>query len=255
MVIVGSQLTNLSSSILRIQQFSMASNQVYLLELNDGAKIVFKPSGGERPLWDFPSGQLWLREYLANNFLNQIGIDVPQTQLSKDADLGSGLLIDYLEHEVADVARITTAGVQEIVSWKRVLDGFDENENKITLWHKDDFSLRKIAIADIIINNADRKASHVLMSDGKYVAIDHGLSFHEDEKLRTIFWGWAGERFSDDEIEFLELCLKVWKKLDFDQYISKREYKITLERIERLLDIQGFPVMPQDRNFLPWPIY
>lgn len=242
------------SNITRVDQFLSASNKVYLIELNDDTKFVFKPEIGEKPLWDFPSGNLWRREYLANKFLSSIGVNVPRTYLINNKELGRGLLLEFIDSEKTDIISIQPIQVELDNKWRLSFQGVSADNASVALWHKDDVMLRRIALCDLILNNADRKASHILKKLDKYYAIDHGLTFHSDEKIRSIFWGWSGLPFNLEEIELLKLALSNWEKIEYEFYISEDEYLATFERIQRALEAGKFPPIPNDRNVLPWPI-
>lgn len=150
----------------------------------DGPVCIYKPVQGERPLWDFPDGTLAGREvatYLISDALN-LGI-VPRT-LHRDGPLGPGMVQEWID-VVDDV---------QLVQLVR------DDEGDVQLTHSDEPSLRTMALFDVLVNNADRKGSHVLVStEGAVYGIDHGLCLHSDDKLRTVLWGWAGEPLSSAE--------------------------------------------------------
>jgi len=246
--------SDLVDEISRVEQFLTASNQVYLIELKDKTKVVFKPAKGEKPLWDFPDGNLWRREYLANHFLDLIGVKVPRTYLFKDQELGEGLILEFIDSDATNIYSIQPIDVQLEVGWRLSFQGVSSSNTPVALWHRDEAALRKIAISDLILNNADRKASHILKKDNNYYAIDHGLTFHADEKVRSIFWGWSGLSFDENEIAFLQRARLVWETIEYRSYISDNEHAVTFERIQRVLDAGIFPPIPNDRNVLPWPI-
>ena len=85
--------------------------------------------------------------------------------------------------------------------WRHVFDGIDGQDRPISLIHEDTDPLRRMAVFDVVVNNADRKGGHVLeMADGHRYGVDHGVSFHAEPKLRTVLWGWAGEPLTNDEV-------------------------------------------------------
>ncbi|MFQ5923733.1 MAG: hypothetical protein ACE5M4_12905, partial [Anaerolineales bacterium] len=150
----------------------MGSNYTYLVDVstaNGPLSAVYKPFDGEQPLWDFPSNTLALREVAAFKTSEALGWDlVPLTVLREDGPAGGGSLQLFLDMEP-----------------KRSYFTFSEGEKQL---------LRPAAVFDVLINNADRKAGHViLMPEGRVQLIDHGICFHEDHKLRTVIWDFAGE--------------------------------------------------------------
>ncbi|MFN8076475.1 MAG: SCO1664 family protein [Kineosporiaceae bacterium] len=206
-----------------------ASNATLLASVSlDGVDhlAVYKPTAGERPLWDFPTGTLGAREAAAYALSRAAGWDVvPPTLVRDDAPFGPGSLQWWLDAgDDADGDPLVPEPGAELIDivppsqvppgWLRVLDAEDGRGRPVVLTHADDPVLRSLALFDAVANNADRKGGHVLA--GRLVApaaarseaaegpvsvrgIDHGLTFHPDPKLRTVLWGWAGRRFDDTE--------------------------------------------------------
>jgi uncharacterized repeat protein (TIGR03843 family) len=163
-----------------------ASNLTLFCRLGgpDGPAAIYKPIRGERPLWDFPDGTLAGREvatYLISDALD-LGI-VPRTVL-RDGPFGPGMVQEWVE-TVDDV---------ELVQIAR------DDEGDLQLTHSDHPALRLMALFDVLVNNADRKGSHVLVTPtGELRGIDHGLCLHSELKLRTVLWGWSGEQLTSAE--------------------------------------------------------
>ena len=84
--------------------------------------------------------------------------------------------------------------------WFDVVEGLDRTDQAVSVVHADDEQLRRLAVFDVVINNADRKGGHILGSGGRVFGVDHGISFHTDPKLRTLLWGWAGAELNEDEL-------------------------------------------------------
>ena len=105
------------------------------------------------------------------------------------------------------------------------------------------------------MNNADRKASHVLQSDGQYYAIDHGLCFHSEDKTRTIFWGWSNEKFSQQEKQSLSELDSYLKNFQLLKYLNPEEVAALRERVQYFQRLGRFSNVPNHRSALPWPIY
>ena len=195
---------------------------------------VYKPQRGERPLWDFAPGTLAARERAAFLVSEASGWDlVPPTVLRDDATLGPGSLQLFIEH--------------------------DPEIHYFTLMHEriDDFAA--FAAFDAVINNADRKSGHVLEDrDGRLWAVDHGLSFHVDDKLRTVIWAFADEPLTPEvrvTLEGLGSVLSDRGDLarNLAVVLSEEEAAATLERVEALLVEDRFPAPSSDRP-LPWPL-
>src|SRR5699024_10372930 len=93
--------------------------------------------------------------------------------------------------------------------WRSVLEGLDQDDQQISLIHEDTPALRRMATFDVLVNNADRKGDHVLaMADGHRYGVDHGLTFHRDDKLRTVLWGWLGEELTAEELGGVDRVLE-----------------------------------------------
>ncbi len=162
------------------------------------ATVVYKPVQGERPLWDFPDGTLAQREFAAYVVSEALGWSVVPPTLLRDGPLGEGMVQLWIdeaelgpgETELVDIVpqgRVPTG-------WVGVLDALDGRHNPVTLVHADNDALRRMAVFDAVVNNADRKGGHVLNpGDGRVYGVDHGVTFNADDKLRTVLWGWAGD--------------------------------------------------------------
>ncbi len=194
---------------------------------------VYKPIKGERPLWDFPESTLALREVAA--FLVSQSLDwdlVPPTVYRPSGPHGPGSLQLFVNAEpewhyfnVTDVERPI---------------------------------FKRVAAFDVVINNADRKAGHVLKSsDGRFWLIDHGVTFHAQHKLRTVIWDFAGEALPDDvcaDLQSFRSRLEEDEDLrgGFDSLLDPLEVSALRRRIERLVDGGVFP-QPRSNYSYPWP--
>jgi hypothetical protein len=185
---------------------------------------VYKPAIGEYPLYDFPAGTLYRRE------------------------VGSWLLSSLLGWDIVP-ATVTTSGQYGVGSLQLFIEGRTEGEIAI-----DDLS--RLALLDVLLNNADRKAEHVLLGeDNRIWAIDHGLTFHVHPKLRTVLWHFAGARVPDDsspDLRRLRHDLRAVKRkeaLELRELISTVEWRALLDRLERLLQTDKFP----DPRYKPVP--
>ena len=214
-----------------------SSNYTFLARVTEGEATilaVYKPRRGETPLWDFPPGTLAAREVAA--FLVSEGAGwsaVPPTVLRDDAPLGPGSLQVFIEH--------------------------DPERHYFVLMDDHTEVLRQFAAFDVVVNNADRKAGHVLEdATGRLWAVDHGLTFNVEPKLRTVIWAFAEEPLGNDlrrALEKLGATLSEDSKLggEVTKLLSREEADATLARVEDLLVEDRFPAPGLNRP-LPWPL-
>lgn len=141
--------------------------------------------------------------------------------------------------------------------WHHVFDGLDAQDNPVSLIHEDSPALRRMAVFDIVVNNADRKGGHILeMTDGHRHGIDHGLTFHAEHKLRTVLWGWIGEELTADELAHVErvrLALADELGKTLADLITDDEITSLVARCDRLLKEREFPAPEGDMPAVPWP--
>jgi uncharacterized repeat protein (TIGR03843 family) len=233
-----------------------ASNATFVGEI-DGRRVIYKPVAGERPLWDFPDGTLAAREEAAYVVSEALGWDVVPLTFRRDGRHGPGMVQLWQEPDPVQeaVTLISTDRVPE--GFLHVFDGLDDRDHVVSLVHEDTPELRRMAVFDAVVNNADRKGGHVLaMTDGHRYGVDHGLTFHVEHKLRTVLWGWAGELLTDDDRACLE-CLA--DELDADlgerlgDFVTWQEVEATRRRVRRLLRIGTLPEPGQGWRAIPWP--
>lgn len=171
------------------------------------AACVYKPVAGERPLWDFPDGTLAQREVAAYELSEAMGWGLVPPTVLRDGPYGEGMVqlwVEASEDEADGRLLALVDGEEPGQGWKAV--GFADvgEERTALLVHADDERLRRLAVLDAVINNGDRKGGHLLpAADGRLYAIDHGVTFNADDKLRTLLWGWAGEPLPEEAIEAL----------------------------------------------------
>lgn len=197
-------------------------------------RAVYKPRRGERPLWDFPEGTLAAREVAAYTISDAGGWGVvPPTVLRKDAPMGEGSLQEFIEH--------------------------DPNRHYFVLAEERLQDFPSLAAFDIVINNADRKGGHVIEdATGKLWAVDHGLSFNTEDKLRTVIWEFSGDPLDGAVIAQLTALKDMLLDSeglggDLGSLLSPPEAAATLLRVEALLAEGVFPV-PESEYRLPWPL-
>jgi uncharacterized repeat protein (TIGR03843 family) len=246
-----------------------ASNATFLGSI-DGVTVVYKPIEGEKPLWDFPDGNLANREVAAYLVSEALGWRiVPRTWL-RTGPLGLGMvqLWQDADPEQDAVDLVSVAAVPDS-GWRAVLEGSDEHDRPVALIHEDSAALRRMAVFDIVVNNADRKGDHVLaMVDNHRYGVDHGLTFHEDHKLRTVLWGWIGEELNEDELAGLDRLLAALGGSDavaatggstlgdaLAELLTPSEVAAFTERCEQLRRERRFPEPSGDMPAVPWPLF
>lgn len=233
-----------------------ASNATFLGEL-DGTKVVYKPVRGERPLWDFPDGTLADREVAAYAVSVATGWDVvPRTWLGEGPH-GLGMIQEWQEPDPDQEAVTLVRSGPVPDGMLAVFEGLDDADRDVTLVHEDSGPLRRMAVFDVITNNADRKGGHVLeMTDGHRYGVDHGLTFHHEPKLRTVLWGWHGYALEDEHVTGVERVLAALAGPlgeTLADHLTDLEIDTFSRRCRRLLD-RG--VMPSPRGewpMIPWP--
>lgn len=234
-----------------------ASNATFL-GLIDDVEVVYKPVAGERPLWDFPDGTLAGREVAAHTLSEALGWAVVPPTWLRDGPHGPGM-VQRWQHVDDELEAVTLVGVDEVPDegWCHVLDGIDADERPVALIHEDSAALRRMAVFDVLANNADRKGGHVLtMSDGRRLGVDHGLTFHAEHKLRTVLWGWVDDALHDDELAAVR---SVRADLDgalsdrFEGLVTAAEVDALVRRCDRLLERGTFPAPSGDMPAVPWP--
>ena len=231
----------------------------------DGESIdcVYKPVAGERPLWDFPDGTLAAREVAAYAVSETLGWDVvPPTVLRGDGPAGPGMLQAWREPDErqSPVDLLPSGALPE--GYLHVLDAYDGQDRPVSLVHEDSDALRRMAVFDVVVNNADRKGGHVLaMPDGHRFGVDHGVSFHPEHKLRTVLWGWAREPLDPDDAAGVrrlveQLCTATSAlTATLSRLIADQEMAATLARCEGLLSRGVMPVPSGGRPSIPWPAF
>jgi uncharacterized repeat protein (TIGR03843 family) len=218
-------------------EFVWGSNYTFLAEVHYQEKTfaaVYKPSRGQRPLWDFAPATLAHRETAAYLVSQALGWDlVPLTIYRRRGPAGAGSLQLYVEH--------------------------DPEYHYFNMNPEDRQRLRPVVLFDLLINNADRKGSHVLLDPDKHLwLIDHGLCFHEDDKLRTVIWDFTGEPIPAELLADLRKFQQMLTDSSEDhagleQHLSPVEIAALAGRAEDLLASAHFPDPPEDRRAYPWP--
>jgi hypothetical protein len=192
---------------------------------------IYKPIAGERPLWDFPDGTLANREYLTFLLSHWLDLHLVPPTILRDGPYGTGMVQMWIE--------------------------IDPDIELMDLYLQDHPRLRWLALFDIIINNTDRKIGHLIPStDGHLYGCDHGVTFHGEDKLRTVLWQWAGQRFTPAEIAMLYKARELFtgsKREIIESLIDIEEIEATIARIDRALVAGTFSEPSPDWPAVPWP--
>ncbi|MFY4719543.1 SCO1664 family protein [Streptomyces sp. LaBMicrA B280] len=241
----------------RIRDASNAA--LFCTVAHDGreAGCVYKPVAGERPLWDFPDGTLAAREVAAYEVSEATGWGLVPPTVLRDGPYGEGMCQLWIEVSPEPELLALVDGEEPEPGWKAI--GFAEvGEGRTALLvHADDERLRRLAVLDAVINNADRKGGHLLpTADGRLYGIDHGVTFNVEDKLRTLLWGWAGEPLTAEAVGVLK---RLRDALDGDlgerlaPLITAAELDATRARVAALLASGLHPEPGGDWPAIPWP--
>ena len=240
-------------------RITTASNATFLGSIGD-VVVVYKPIAGESPLWDFPDGALAHREVAAYLVSQASGWDVvPHTWL-RDGPLGEGMVQLWQDQDPSQSAvGLVAADQVPEMGWKQVLEGRDETGQMVALVHEDSPALRRMAVFDVVVNNADRKGDHILaMTDGHRHGVDHGLTFHRDHKLRTVLWGWIGDALTPEEREGIDRVsdgLRGELGRNLADLLSAEEIASLAARCARLRLAGRFPAPSGEMPAVPWPLF
>jgi uncharacterized repeat protein (TIGR03843 family) len=253
-----------------IGRIRSASNATFLCEAHLGelqAHCVYKPIAGEAPLWDFPHGTLAGRELAAYLVSDALGWNIVPYTIIRDGPAGGGMLQVWVDQPGDDVGDEPESGPDLIdllpaghipPGYLPVLQAYDYAGDEVTLVHADDVRLRRMAVFDVLINNADRKGGHILSGvDGMVYGVDHGVSLHVEDKLRTVLWGWAGKPVDDDALEAVARLRDLLRGRLGEQlceHITGREVDALHARTVALLDNPVMPT-PDRRRPIPWPAF
>jgi uncharacterized repeat protein (TIGR03843 family) len=231
-----------------------ASNATFVGEIN-GGRVVYKPIAGERPLWDFPDGTLAGREVAAYLVSESLRWDIVPRTILRDGPHGLGMVQVWQEPDPDQAAvEIVPAGSTPD-GFRHVFDGLDAHDREVSLVHEDSTGLRLMAVFDVLVNNADRKGGHVLaMPDGHRYGVDHGLTFHVEHKLRTVLWGWLGERLTEQERDGVRrLMADPILREQLQEHVTHGEIAAFDRRCRALLRADELPSPRDEWPVIPWP--
>ena len=226
----------LNGNLIVVGRLVDASNATLLANVEGSdplIEVIYKPVAGERPLWDFSDGCLAHREYAAYLVSKYLGFDLVPLTILRDGPYGFGMVQEWIE--------------------------IDEEIDLAKFFATDHPKLRAMALFDAIINNTDRKIGHLLpINDNDVYGCDHGVTFHADDKLRTVLWQWANEPLNEDEIALLtkaESLLKGELGQLLLPLLTQVEIENTSRRVLDLLSSGTFPIPNPDWPAVPWPAF
>ena len=195
------------------------------------AAVVYKPVRGERPLWDFPDGTLAGREVAAYLVSQATGWDVVPPTVMREGPFGTGMCQLWVD--------------------------VDDSVDLAALARSEHTDLRRMAVFDAVVNNADRKGGHLLpRGDGRVQGVDHGICFSAEDKLRTLLWQWRGEQLPAEAVDVLSDVRAQLEGLLGEQLhslITVSEVRATCDRVDRLLTTRRHPEPSPDWPAIPWP--
>ena len=211
-----------------------ASNATLYVSISgeDGEiKAIYKPVAGERPLWDFPDGNLASRERAAYIIDQALGFNHVPLTILRDGPFGLGMVQQWID--------------------------IDEAVDLEVFFRLNDPQLREVALFDAVINNTDRKIGHLIPDmNGHLYICDHGVTFHEEDKLRTVLWQWAGDSLTADELARLEKLkgfIESEASAELKTLITSTEIEALFGRIVKLISLGLFPEPNPDWPHIPWP--
>ncbi|WP_458242819.1 SCO1664 family protein [Streptomyces sp. MAI_2237] len=243
-------------------QIRDASNAVlYCSVAHEGEEVpcVYKPVRGERPLWDFPDGTLAQREVAAYEVSEATGWGLVPPTVLRDGPFGEGMCQEWIDGEPDTDLLALVDGEEPEAGWKAIGFAQVDDDRTALLVHADDERLRRLAVLDAVINNADRKGGHLLPGGGgRLYGIDHGVTFNTENKLRTLLWGWAGEPLTEEAVTVLKglkesLGPGAALAERLGTLITPAELDATRARVAVLLETGRHPEPSGEWPAIPWP--
>jgi len=221
----------LNANLMVVGRLVDASNATLLANVEGSdplIEVIYKPVAGERPLWDFPDGNLASREYAAYLLSHLADFNIVPYTVLREGPFGFGM-------------------VQE---WIKV----DQNIDVVEFGQSFDNQLRKLALFDAIINNTDRKFGHLLVDEsGVLKGCDHGVTFHSEDKLRTVLWQFSEQPLLPEELGLLNNVKSIDLNEVFSSYLTKEEIAAISSRTDNLISNARFPEPSDSWPAVPWP--
>lgn len=211
-----------------------ASNATLFVTITDNeetTQAIYKPIAGERPLWDFPDGNLASRERASYLISEALGSGCIPLTILRDGPFGIGAVQQWID--------------------------VNEDIDLEIYFREDRPELRTVALLDAVLNNTDRKIGHLLPStQGKLFVCDHGVTLHTDNKLRTVLWQWAGQPLTVEEHSQLNsflIFMNSPESSELRSLITVDEYSALRDRVVELITTMKFPEPNEDWPHIPWP--
>ena len=215
----------------RLVDASNATLFVTITNKDGEMRAIYKPIAGERPLWHFPDGNLASRERAAYLISEALTLHCVPLTVLRDGPFGIGAVQEWID--------------------------IDEEIDLEYFFSQDLPQLRSVALFDAIINNTDRKIGHLLPRvDGKLLVCDHGVTFHCENKLRTVLWQWAGQPLSTEERESIEELIRLIRSHEIEELVellTLAEIDALIGRCASLLASNCFPEPNPNWPHIPWP--
>ena len=221
----------ITNGLLKVEgRFVDASNATLyaVVELEEQSlHVIYKPIAGERPLWDFPDGNLANRELAAYLLSDALALHIVPFTALREGPFGPGMVQEWID--------------------------IDKDIDVVDLANSSHPKIREMALFDAIINNTDRKYGHILpTSSGEIFGCDHGVTFHEDPKLRTVIWQFSSQEFNPSDLDLLSHAARIASEV-VAPFISTAETNALSARIDKLLKNNTFPEPSEDWPPVPWP--
>lgn len=242
-----------------------ASNLALLGQLTHGdiqTRVIYKPVEGERPLWDFPQGTLAEREAAAFVLSAVGGWNLVPPTVLRDGPLGRGSVqfwVDAVEGGSQTLVDMMTPA-EVAPGWLPVFEAELADGTPVVVAHADLPKLAAAAVFDVVINNADRKGSHLVLDGaGQLWGFDHGISCHHEPKLRTVLWGWVGKPLPETELVRLDALSRLLGdpgsavSQSLAALLSPAEVDAVSGRVSGLLGTGLFPQPSGRQPAVPWP--
>lgn len=244
-----------------VGRITTASNGALLLKSQDSKdqiRAIFKPKIGIRQLWDFPKDDLIERELASYLLSKASGFNfIPASVMREIHPFGEGMVQYWIE--AAEVSAVKIFSPKKIESgYREVLQANDAAGQLVAVATLESEWIDALTVFDAVINNADRKGSHILTDQNNQLwAIDHGVTWHAESKLRTILWAQAGENFNENQLAILEKFEQALNQeyLNLTKLVAEEEVVAALHRLVLLKKTGAFPRPSQDWPVIPWPIF
>ncbi|MFF0162673.1 SCO1664 family protein [Streptomyces sp. NPDC005263] len=243
----------------RIREASNAALYCTVSHQGREADCIYKPVAGERPLWDFPDGTLAQREVAAYEVSEATGWGLVPPTVLRDGPYGEGMCQLWIEVTSESELLALVDAEEPEPGWKAIgLAEVGEGRTAL-LVHADDERLRRLAVLDAVINNADRKGGHLLpTAEGRLYGIDHGVTFNAENKLRTLLWGWAGEPLTGEAVDVLKGLKESLGESGaltgrLTALITAAEIDAVRARVDALLTSGKHPEPSGEWPAIPWP--